>query len=45
MEYVRSAKLSIEVDTNKQTYQLDLDDVEVDEIETAVSDFIRNLRR
>lgn len=42
-ECVRSVKVMVEVDTNKGTYRLDLDDLDVDEVESTIRVFIENL--
>lgn len=39
-EYVRSVKVHIEVDTNKQTYTLDIEDEEVPEIRRRLDEFV-----
>lgn len=42
-EYVRSVKVHVEVDTNKQTYTLDIDNAGLPEIKRQIDEFVEGL--
>ena len=42
-EYIRSVTVHVEVDTNKQTYALDIEDAGVPEIQRQIEEFVDGL--